>query len=53
MLAPRTLTTAPSRVPALTPDGDDDVCHLQMEVDPIATLELREAFNALHAALVV
>ncbi|MGW2722678.1 hypothetical protein [Streptomyces sp. NPDC001492] len=37
----------------LTPNGDDDVCHLQMEIDPIATLELREAFDALHAALVV
>ncbi|TQK43685.1 hypothetical protein FBY35_5158 [Streptomyces sp. SLBN-118] len=37
----------------LTPNGDDDVCHLQMEIDPIASLELREAFSALHAALVV
>jgi hypothetical protein len=37
----------------LTPNGDDDVCHLQMEIDPIATLELREKFDALHAALVV
>ncbi|WP_353945071.1 hypothetical protein ABII15_28250 [Streptomyces sp. HUAS MG91] len=37
----------------LTPNGDDGVCHLQMEIDPIATLELREAFDALHAALVV
>jgi hypothetical protein len=37
----------------LTPNGDDDVCHLQMEIDPIATLELRETFSALHAALVV
>ncbi|WP_416971481.1 hypothetical protein [Streptomyces sp. 4F14] len=36
----------------LTPNGDDDVCHLQMEIDPIATSELREAFGALHAALV-
>lgn len=35
----------------LTPNGDDDVCHLQMEIDPIATLELRAAFSALHAAL--
>lgn len=35
----------------LTPNGDDDVCHLQMEIDPIATSELREAFSALHAAL--
>ncbi|MFB8774674.1 hypothetical protein [Streptomyces broussonetiae] len=37
----------------LTPNGDDDVCHLQMEIDPIVTVELSEAFNALHAALVV
>jgi hypothetical protein len=37
----------------LTPNGDDDVCHLQMEIDPISTLELRETFSALHAALVV
>ncbi|WP_406102429.1 hypothetical protein OG698_08640 [Streptomyces sp. NBC_01003] len=37
----------------LTPNGDDTVCHLQMEIDPIARSELREAFNALHAALVV
>ncbi|MFG5723436.1 hypothetical protein [Streptomyces murinus] len=37
----------------LTPNGDDDVCHLQMEIDPIATSELCEAFRALHAALVV
>ncbi|MFE7330994.1 hypothetical protein ACFU8W_39950 [Streptomyces sp. NPDC057565] len=37
----------------LTPNGDDDVCHLQMEIDPIATEELRETFSALHAALMV
>ncbi|WP_326633739.1 MULTISPECIES: hypothetical protein [unclassified Streptomyces] len=37
----------------LTPNGDDDVCHLQMEIDPIATSELREMFHALHTALVV
>lgn len=37
----------------LTPNGDDDVCHLQLEIDPIAKLELRETFSALHAALVV
>ncbi|WP_405802701.1 hypothetical protein OG291_28940 [Streptomyces halstedii] len=35
----------------LTPNGDDDVCHVQMEIDPIATVELRERFGALHAAL--
>ncbi|MEU6841626.1 hypothetical protein ABZ930_07085 [Streptomyces sp. NPDC046716] len=34
----------------LTPNGDDDVCHLQMEIDPITTFELREAFSALRAA---
>ncbi|NEA99947.1 hypothetical protein [Streptomyces sp. SID13726] len=32
----------------LTPHGDDDVCHLQMEIDPIATSELRETFSALQ-----
>lgn len=37
----------------LTPNGDDDACHLQMEIDPIATSELCEAFSALHTALVV
>ncbi|MGW2050325.1 hypothetical protein ACWCPF_34905 [Streptomyces sp. NPDC001858] len=37
----------------LTPNGDDSVCHLQMEIDPIATWELREMFDALQAALVV
>lgn len=37
----------------LTPNGDDHACHLQMEIDPIATWELREMFDALHSALVV
>ncbi|MFF5403347.1 hypothetical protein ACFY8K_13590 [Streptomyces misionensis] len=37
----------------LTPNGDDDVCHLQFEINPIATSELRETFRALQAALVV
>ncbi|MEV7677798.1 hypothetical protein AB0O64_04450 [Streptomyces sp. NPDC088341] len=37
----------------LTPNGDDTGCHLQMEIDPIATSELREAFNTLHTALAV
>lgn len=37
----------------LTPNGDDGMCHLQMEIDPIATVELRETFSALYAALVV
>ncbi|MBV7698755.1 hypothetical protein [Streptomyces sp. TRM70350] len=36
----------------LTPNGDDTVCHLQMELNPIATPDLREMFGALHAALV-
>ncbi|MGV9969468.1 hypothetical protein ACWDU3_36885 [Streptomyces olivaceus] len=35
----------------LTPNGDDDARHLQMEIDPIATVELRETFSALHAVL--
>ncbi|MEU3843679.1 hypothetical protein AB0E88_27015 [Streptomyces sp. NPDC028635] len=35
----------------LTPNGDDTVCHLQMELDPIPTPDLREMFDALHAAL--
>ncbi len=35
----------------LTPNGDDTVCHLQMELNPIATPDLREMFDALHAAL--
>ncbi|TDC80493.1 hypothetical protein [Streptomyces hainanensis] len=35
----------------LTPNGDDGACHVQMEIDPIATSELREKFDALHAAL--
>ncbi|WP_314253458.1 hypothetical protein [Streptomyces sp. DSM 40907] len=37
----------------LTPNGDDTVCHLQMELNPIATPDLREMFEALHAALVI
>ncbi|MEV6163063.1 hypothetical protein AB0L71_14250 [Streptomyces sp. NPDC052052] len=36
----------------LTPNGDDGVCHLQMELDPVPILDLREVFDALHAALV-
>ncbi|MGW8365451.1 hypothetical protein ACWGK1_33500 [Streptomyces wedmorensis] len=36
----------------LTPNGDDTVCHLQMELNPIPTPDLREMFDALHAALV-
>ncbi|WP_329615404.1 hypothetical protein OG244_21830 [Streptomyces brevispora] len=37
----------------LTPNGDDDVCHVRMEIRPIAASELCGAFNALHAALTV
>ncbi|MEU5247810.1 hypothetical protein AB0G81_27600 [Streptomyces asoensis] len=37
----------------LTPNGDDTVCHLQIEIDPITTPELRESFHALHGALTV
>jgi hypothetical protein len=36
----------------LTPNGDDSACHVQMEIDPIATSELVEALDALHTALV-
>ncbi|WP_405682152.1 hypothetical protein [Streptomyces sp. NBC_00057] len=35
----------------LTPNGDDDVCHLQMEIDPIDATELRGMFDVLHASL--
>ncbi|MFB8240231.1 hypothetical protein ACFC58_27160 [Kitasatospora purpeofusca] len=35
----------------LTPNGDDEVCHLQMEIDPIGAAELRDMFGALHASL--
>lgn len=37
----------------LTPNGDDDVCQLQMELNPIAIPDLREVFDPLHAALMV
>ncbi|MGW5418631.1 hypothetical protein [Streptomyces sp. NPDC003943] len=36
----------------LTPNGDDTMCHLQMELDPTPTQDLRDMFDALHAALV-
>jgi hypothetical protein len=36
----------------LTPNGHDDVCHLQMELDPIPIPVLRDAFDTLTAALV-
>ncbi|MGW1149103.1 hypothetical protein ACWD6I_29695 [Streptomyces sp. NPDC002454] len=35
----------------LTPNGDDTVCRLQLELDPIAVADLRETFGALRAAL--
>lgn len=35
----------------LTPNGDDDVCHLQMEINPIDATELRDMFDALLASL--
>ncbi len=35
----------------LTPNGDDDVCHLQMEINPIDAAELRDMFDALLASL--
>jgi hypothetical protein len=35
----------------LSPNGDDDVCHLQMEIDPIDSAELRGMFGRLHASL--
>ncbi|MGW4894016.1 hypothetical protein ACWEQL_17360 [Kitasatospora sp. NPDC004240] len=35
----------------LTPNGDDEVCHLQMELGPIDVTELHALFDALHATL--
>jgi len=35
----------------LTPNGDDNVCQLRMEIDPIDTTELRDMFEALHESL--
>ncbi|MFJ3793279.1 hypothetical protein [Kitasatospora sp. NPDC090091] len=35
----------------LTPNGDDEVCHLQMEIDPIDAVELRDTFDAFRASL--
>lgn len=37
----------------LTPNGDDTVCHLQMEIDPTDATELRGQFDAFHASLVL
>ncbi|MFI5534098.1 hypothetical protein ACIA8O_36730 [Kitasatospora sp. NPDC051853] len=35
----------------LTPNGDDGVCQLQMEIGPVDVTELRDVFGALHASL--
>ncbi|WP_328472613.1 hypothetical protein [Streptomyces sp. NBC_00448] len=35
----------------LTPNGDDEVCRSQTEIDPTPTPERCEAFDAFHAAL--
>ncbi|WP_329014276.1 hypothetical protein [Streptomyces sp. NBC_00690] len=35
----------------LTPNGDDEVCQLRMELGPIPVTELRRRFDALHSAL--
>ncbi|MFC1439201.1 hypothetical protein ABUW04_13125 [Streptacidiphilus sp. N1-10] len=37
----------------LTPHGDDNACHLQMEINPIDTTELCNMFDALQASLMV
>lgn len=37
----------------LTPNGDDTVCHMRMEINPIAASELHELFDALRTALTV
>ncbi|MFD4757433.1 hypothetical protein ACFWOJ_00650 [Streptomyces sp. NPDC058439] len=37
----------------LTPNGDDEACHLQMEIDPVDATELRGVFDALRASLVL
>ncbi|WP_143063709.1 hypothetical protein [Streptomyces sp. Ag109_O5-10] len=37
----------------LTPNGDDGVCHLQMEINPIDVAELRDIFHALYTSLVL
>ncbi|MFI1176811.1 hypothetical protein [Streptomyces melanogenes] len=55
---PLTLTAEPAEngfafFVRLAPNGDDGLCHLQMEIDPIPTRDLREAFNTLHTALLV
>ncbi|MFF2661077.1 hypothetical protein ACFVUH_27405 [Kitasatospora sp. NPDC058032] len=35
----------------LTPHGDDEVCRLQLELNPVDTEELTELFEALHVSL--
>ncbi|CAG7605991.1 hypothetical protein [Actinacidiphila bryophytorum] len=35
----------------LTPNGDDNVCHMQMEMNPVDVSELVELFETFHAAL--
>ncbi|MCX5208083.1 hypothetical protein OG689_01940 [Kitasatospora sp. NBC_00240] len=35
----------------LTPNGDDTVCHLQMELDPVDAAELGDLFAALQGSL--
>ncbi|MFF0203301.1 hypothetical protein [Streptomyces sp. NPDC005017] len=34
----------------LTPNGDDDACHLQMEIDPVHVAELRDVFDGLRVS---
>ncbi|MFD8027443.1 hypothetical protein ACFV3F_01565 [Streptomyces sp. NPDC059717] len=34
----------------LTPNGDDEVCHMQMDINPIDATELRGMFERLHAS---
>ncbi|MCU7820479.1 hypothetical protein [Kitasatospora sp. DSM 101779] len=36
----------------LTPNGGDEVCHLQTDIGPTDVAELRDRFAALRAALV-
>ncbi|MDI2129572.1 hypothetical protein [Yinghuangia seranimata] len=35
----------------LTPNGDDNVCRLQMEIDPISSSELHHLFSAFRSSL--
>ncbi|MFI5648347.1 hypothetical protein [Kitasatospora sp. NPDC051705] len=36
----------------LSPNGHDNACYLQMEINPIDARELRDLFDALQASLV-